>query len=380
MLARKIIVAIILLMVAPVNVYGWISQSLNYTGNTHYKLTNDAIGLIDSNSCQYVPMFSKEIKKWTTNLLNDTEAHGGNLSDNGGNPKFLWEKAEAGFDSGNIAGGKNSAYHYIALIIHLIEDQAVPAHAYEISHTFDGVEAMAFNNYVPNNKGIINSSGPIDSYDEMINATLALTSSTYWRDYWVKGSYAHGIDIFPSFWEVANDSERDLLGDLLGYAVGYAAGALKAMSEEHCTPCPDIKCKTNMGLIKGRCWYKDKCPDGCSPCNQDGQCVWKCGASGRIGCTDYSYVCDMWTQYNCREIRDTRDCPHPDDNVDVSTLAPQYKNLSNIDQNAIIGILDSYYAVDMFKILSLFKEQARIVSSSFSPDIFKQMPVLLTRS
>lgn len=206
---RKILIIIYIFLILAVNVYAW--WSFPYIVSTHYKLTNDAINLINSDSCQYVTQFNNDIKKWSSGYENDKNAHNGDIKRNFGDPDVFWEDAKTAFDAGNIAGGKSSAFYYISLIIHLIEDMAVPAHVYNIQHSpsfsslFDNMEYLVYFNYVPDITGVIDASGPTSNYDDRKNYTRNATSSDFWHNFWIpqdnpddENSYGRRIQVISA--------------------------------------------------------------------------------------------------------------------------------------------------------------------------------------
>lgn len=89
--------------------------------------------------------------------------------------------------------------------MHLIEDQAVPAHAYDIPHGtlghMDNLEELVFTNYHPNITGVVNGSSPTSNYSGMQSYTLSATAGSYWRQYWNPGTYGgpNGVDVFPTW-------------------------------------------------------------------------------------------------------------------------------------------------------------------------------------
>lgn len=269
---KKAIIALALLLSIYVStVTAWWSVPTDFSGSTHYKLTDDARTLIGSDYPDIIK-FGVDISDWTAGSTDDARAHNQNSETletlnkllNGGPIRDWWDKAQTQYiDSHNFDSGDWSAYYYIALMMHLIEDQSVPAHAYNIKHGslgyMDNMEQLASLNYNPNIIGIMTADSPISNYEDSINATLTRTlPDSYWRAYWQYGVTCPGItgydsvyggppdyspdallmgyfscpsDVFPDFWVLAGDSERNLTKNLLGQAVGYTAGALISVSK-----------------------------------------------------------------------------------------------------------------------------------------------------
>jgi len=243
--------------------------------STHYLLTSDARTLAGSDYPDVTVKFGGAISNWTSGGTDDARAHNQDSETlqtlnkllNGGPIADWWRKAKIKYSQDrNFNSGDWSAYYYVALMMHLIEDQAVPAHAYNIKHGslgyMDNLEQLANSNYNPNITGIVTAISPISNYDDSITATRARTLSndpnSYWKAYWQYGTTCPGVigynsvyggppitaegtensgyygcpsDVFPALWITAGDNERNLTKDLLGQAVGYTAGALIYVSK-----------------------------------------------------------------------------------------------------------------------------------------------------
>jgi hypothetical protein len=127
---RKIIGIIILSFLFSTNIYAWWSIQLTIRDSTHYKLTSDAFSLLNTNDYHNLTDFAEDIIDWTAGTEDDKRAHGGDRSKNDGPYVDFWNKAYDQYKLGNIANGEDSAIYQISLMMHLIEDKAVPAHAY----------------------------------------------------------------------------------------------------------------------------------------------------------------------------------------------------------------------------------------------------------
>ncbi len=233
--------------------------------STHYKVTGDALSKLTATD--YPDMqsqwFGPYIKKWTSGPNDDAAAHGGTAIPNGGDWQSHWTDALTQYKSINFASGDRSAYYYIALMMHLVEDQAVAAHAYNIRHggqvPKDHMEEMVYWHYESFSRNSMDADDTWN-YDKMRyytrDVTLFGNDQSYWRQYWLPG-WPHDVDIdgdiyhfdgvyagnpidenpyvrwdvFPSDWEDAGITEKDLSRDLLGQASAHVAGALMKISK-----------------------------------------------------------------------------------------------------------------------------------------------------
>lgn len=133
-----------------------------------------------------------------------------------------WADAAAAYQ----AGEKARAYFLVGVMLHMIEDMGVPAHANRIYHQgtpseFDNFEFMGFSNWKPSFADI-DKADP--GYDEP------------WRYYgfseaWTRED-APGYrdpDSFSKFWVTASDAERQLLSNRQGrtaMVVQWALGSV----------------------------------------------------------------------------------------------------------------------------------------------------------
>jgi hypothetical protein len=148
--------------------------------STHHSLTDSARNLLNANDsdCPDIVKFGANMSDWTSGSTDDARAHNLNAEDptlvlnkllDGGPIRDWWRKTKEKYEQFNFNSGDWSAYYYGALMMHLTEDQAVPAHAYNIKHGtvgyMDNMEQLADNNYNPNSHGILIAAFPIDNYD-----------------------------------------------------------------------------------------------------------------------------------------------------------------------------------------------------------------------
>jgi hypothetical protein len=258
---KTIITLVLLLFVYLSSAAAW--WSFPAAVSTHDSLTTSAEGLL--NASEYpdvVTKYGANLIEWTAGGTNDVRAHNPDsetLTDlnsylNDGPIADWWDRAKREYKGLNFNSGDWSAFYYIALMAHLTEDQAVPAHAYNIRHgqvlvDMDNFEELVYTNYNPDAVGLVPSATPDSNYYDLIaytlNATLAGNDQSYWYQYWIAnvpnnvngtdydGIYggADGTDVFPTWWITAGANEQDLTRLLLGTAAGYTAGALASISE-----------------------------------------------------------------------------------------------------------------------------------------------------
>jgi hypothetical protein len=271
---KKTVVAATLfsiLLVTPA--MAWWSVPTYLSGSTHHRLTDAAEGLLPASGSypDVTIQFGPYMSDWTSGSTDDTRAH--NLDSdkpettlnpllNVGPIEVWWIKAKEKYNLRKFGSTDWSAYYYISLMMHLVEDQSVPAHAYNIMHGMvgymDNLEQMANSNFFPDAYDAIPSADPASNYYASRGETRAKTlydnPNSYWKLYWnygvtcaEPGSYEsvyagplvesedkfNGCpsDVFPAFWTFAGNNEKNLTKDLLGKAIGYTAGALAAVSK-----------------------------------------------------------------------------------------------------------------------------------------------------
>ena len=153
---KKFAVLFLIFILIPRISYAWKSA----LPSTHHAVTEKAIKNIKESAegSQYPDItryFDRQIANWSSGLLDDKNAHGRisedpNISQNlkdkaldyNGGPFEDWKTAmieryqrmEFIQVPGESFFGDKSAYYYVGLMAHLIEDQCVPAHPANISH------------------------------------------------------------------------------------------------------------------------------------------------------------------------------------------------------------------------------------------------------
>jgi hypothetical protein len=173
---------------------------------------------------------------------------------NGGNPGDLWvKKAVKQYENGDY----DDAYDYIGCILHLDQDQAVPAHAFDIQHVGyfawgdiyrhfgDDLEKYAkeyADVYSHLNSASIKGgiSSPFEFYGDMIETTRSAVNNNAvlppegqnWTDYWTNGVY--GPRRFPNHQDTEKgyvDQHDNMVSHRITDAISYSAGNLAAASK-----------------------------------------------------------------------------------------------------------------------------------------------------
>jgi hypothetical protein len=137
------------------------------------------------------------------------------------------------------------AYWYVGRMLHLVEDMAVPAHAYNIFHArglnFDNFELNAAHRYRTGPVAPVMLADPDpqayhdaarDRTIEVIeNDLVAPPAGKRWGEYWGPRSYGPSDDTFPKRYPKGNDAENALMDKQLAQARDYGAGFLLAVSK-----------------------------------------------------------------------------------------------------------------------------------------------------
>jgi hypothetical protein len=124
--------------------------------STHRPITVEAISLLQGSGEDYqdITRFQTDIADWSSGILDDGAAHGAYSDDgwtgygwseavkyNGGPFDRWWVILQDRYSTFAFNNGDRSAYYYAGLMAHLIEDQAVPPHAANVSHSlWDDIE------------------------------------------------------------------------------------------------------------------------------------------------------------------------------------------------------------------------------------------------
>jgi hypothetical protein len=212
----------------------WDSKERNPTHPTHSYLTEWAIDQLKSQS--------PELQQYKTQLIEgaNTELH--ELPVNGTmygidlNAKRIqhqgtnegcndiqgwWQDSRSAFKQGN----KDQAYFVLGILLHMVEDMGVPAHANKVYHQgnlteFDNFEFMALSNWKPSFANI-NRTDP--GYADP------------WRYYSFSQDWTHtdapnynNRDSFSKTWTFASSSERQLLSNRQGRTANVVKWALNS--------------------------------------------------------------------------------------------------------------------------------------------------------
>lgn len=106
--------------------------------STHHNLTVNAITGLSGIDYPDMIKYGGAISDWTSGSTDDARAHNPNSDTpgavlntllDGGRPDIWLDRVLEKYEQFNFSNGDWSAYYYAALIMHLTEDQAVPAHA-----------------------------------------------------------------------------------------------------------------------------------------------------------------------------------------------------------------------------------------------------------
>lgn len=291
-----VVIAATVLCASPEKCYPWWSLNINGVENTsHYRLSEEAIGIVDPLEYPDVSeawYSSLTLKLWTTLPSNDNNAHGyrydtdagkydggpivrwWGASDSAQFPEYPQDGVLAQYGRlnilGNETGGQYSAYYYLALMAHLVEDQAVPAHAANIKHDahfgiddpYDNYEARAdflipAGSYEPK-PPLQDMSAPYTYYESPPDGCLETTQrkNETWRytgdsiynnwlfwqnhDGYVGSPFAHPLgsygfppnrDIYPALGDDGDEQNRIITGQF-SQAIRYTAGFLMAASKK----------------------------------------------------------------------------------------------------------------------------------------------------
>jgi hypothetical protein len=132
-----------------------------------------------------------------------------------------WQESKNAYQKGN----KDQAYFYLGVILHMIEDMGVPAHANHVIHQgnrseFDNFEFMALSNWKP-------------SFSEINRTDPGLTEP--WQYYafsedWTKNDAPNyrNRDSFSKTWTFAKKSEKKLLSNRQGRTCNVVKWALNS--------------------------------------------------------------------------------------------------------------------------------------------------------
>lgn len=142
---RHLIVFIAFLLLFSQSGYAWWSAWVP-DPSTHREITTSAVNSLPEDKYKDIHRFSGTIIGATSGPTDDANAHGkilegdteyplaGEAGKFNGGPFLLWEKRAGDALKENILTSGQGAYYYVGLMAHLVQDQAVPAHAANIYH------------------------------------------------------------------------------------------------------------------------------------------------------------------------------------------------------------------------------------------------------
>lgn len=229
----------------------WHSKDiLGIGGRTHRQLSITGVNSLHAASTDYADIFMPARQ---TNLLNGCSSERGHLGGiyNGGDVGSWWVSVKSAYKTFAFS----EAYKRIGEIVHLTQDQAVPAHAANIEHGFslldptgDNFEAAADDRYIEQPGSNFDFSFPERYYQPLQNSTRLKLSSwlnpggtQYWNlspvaqsgvdttlvvngvTHW--GSYGAGGDTYA--WA----DHPEILAPQLAEAVRFSVGVFAAASE-----------------------------------------------------------------------------------------------------------------------------------------------------
>jgi len=231
----------------------WSFEDLGFPQSSHRKISEQAISLINTSAYPDLKKerFGQTIIDATYGGGNDANAHG-KLTDpevgytgrndadkfDGGDFGPWWDYSQFKYKKMNFTGSGYAAYYYIGLMAHLVQDQAVPAHAANIYHASafwkiplnpDNLEQWADLRMFPSADYVVGpNTDPLDYYYQQISPTTAIgilpetqakLSSSTWRSpisdrsYWYANPYAQYAYTGQALW---GDLSKAKIGNFMG--------------------------------------------------------------------------------------------------------------------------------------------------------------------
>jgi hypothetical protein len=217
--------------------WAWDSASGNPTRPTHSLLTEWAIDQIKSQAPEFQVYRQQIIEGANTELhelpvsgtkygidLNARRIKRKGTNEGSDDVPGWWQDSVEAYKKGN----KQQAYFLLGVVLHMVEDMGVPAHANKVYHQgnlteFDNFEFMALSNWKPNYNQI-NRSDP--QYPEP------------WRYYYFSQEWTHADapnykdrDSFSKTWTFASQSERSLLSNRQGRTANLVKWTLNSAAK-----------------------------------------------------------------------------------------------------------------------------------------------------
>lgn len=228
---------------APERVLAWDSEHGNPTHSTHSYITQWAIqelsgtypelaqyreALIKGANCELHELPARNFEK-DLGRKYGVDAEALRVTHRGTNEgcddiQGWWNDSLAAYRKGN----KERAYFLTGVMLHMIEDMGVPAHANKVVHQsglrdFDNFEFLALNNWKP---GFDHIDRTDPGHDEP------------WRYYAVSREWTHADapgyhdrDAFAKFWATASAAERELVKNRQGRTCHVARWAMASASK-----------------------------------------------------------------------------------------------------------------------------------------------------
>jgi hypothetical protein len=230
------------------SVQAWDSESGNPTRPTHSLLTEWAIdqlkngnpqlqtfreAIVKGANCELHELparnYEKDLgKKYGVDLEAKRLLHKG-TNEGCDDIEGWWKDSLAEYKKGN----KERAYFLLGIMLHMIEDMGVPAHANKVIHQgnateFDNFEFMALSNWKP-------------KFDDINRADPAFAEP--WKYYAFSQKWTHDDapnyhdrDSFSKFWFAASDEEKALLSNRQGRTCHLVKWSINAAIKAFAAP------------------------------------------------------------------------------------------------------------------------------------------------
>ena len=231
--------AVVLLVAAATDVEAWDSVKLNPTHPTHNYLTEWAIAKVKTPE---VSQFATQLIEGANEELHELPVEGSKYGIDLNAKRIAHKGTNAGTDDiegwwkdsleAYRAGDKQRAYFLLGIMLHMIEDMGVPAHANGVDHQgnlteFDNFEFMALSNWKPDFANV-NRADP-----GYVDPSTYYAFSKSWThadapDYKDRNS-------FSKTWTFASQAERALLRNREGRTATVAKWALRSAWMASCT-------------------------------------------------------------------------------------------------------------------------------------------------
>lgn len=143
---------IVITLTLPNSVHAWWSEPFN---DNHQRMSKDVLSHLENlendDGCPDMrsEFYGTVIWRATEGSRDDKTAHGGDASANDGPAAKWWNEALSQYKQLNLRG-EEGAHWYIGQMVHLVEDMAVPAHAFDIKHYLNGWDVFNPDNFEHN--------------------------------------------------------------------------------------------------------------------------------------------------------------------------------------------------------------------------------------